>query len=173
MSLLAFLFLFSSCSSNLRHFTDDLYKKGVWNEQELKRIQFYLSDDIVLYREIKGSRSQIEDGEIIIEDGAKIQKIVIPENTPGVFVFTPDNERFAVSFEQGSDKYLMFGPNPKLDGRYTLYASEWNKDRGKVNYGGSMYWADRRSALSSLLVDVKRFGKYEQQKEVLKGRRVD
>jgi hypothetical protein len=167
------MLILSSCSSNLRPFTDQLYEKTYWGEEDLKKIQFYLSDDIVLYRELRGKRADIKEGEIIIEDGSKVQKIVIPAETPGVFVFTPDNKRFAISFEQGSDNYLMFGPNPKLDGRYTLLASEWKRNRGMVTYGGRKFWADRRSALSALLVDLKRFGKYEQEKKVIRGRRVD
>lgn len=170
---LGFILVFSACSSQLRPFTDNLYENTYWEDSDLKKIQFYLSEDIVLYRELRGSRSEIQQGEIIIEDGAQIQKVVIPSGTPGVYLFSPDEQRFAISFEDDNDKYLMFGPNPKLDGRYTLLASEWEKNRGKVTYGGQKFWADRKSALSTLLVDVKRFGKYEQEKKVIKGRRVD
>ena len=173
LSILIGSMLMVSCGSSLNYFTEDLYQDKIWDEGELKRVQFYLSDNIVLYRELRGSKAEVENGEIIIEDGARVQKIVIPANTPGVYVFSPDKKRFAISFEAGSDNYLMFGPNPKLGGRYTLYASEWNRNRGKVRYGERYFWADRNSALSALLVDVKRFGKYEQEKEVLKGRRVD
>ena len=37
-----------ACSPQLTPFSQDLYDRYRWTDEELKNIQFYLSDDIVL-----------------------------------------------------------------------------------------------------------------------------
>ena len=49
----------SACGPTLSPFTESLYKKNQWSEAELKRIQFYLSNDIVMRRELTGAKSEI------------------------------------------------------------------------------------------------------------------
>jgi hypothetical protein len=137
-----------------------MYDENHWTHQELGKIQFYLSDDIVLKRRRKEGNSVIEGGRIKVEKGQEIEEVIIPRGTPGVFLFSPKENRLAVSFESGSEKkYLMFGPNPKMGNRYVLLASEWDKNQGKVQYDGSYYWVDSNDAYAGLLVDLKRINK--------------
>ncbi len=49
--LLSFATLLSSCK-NLVPYTDAIRQRHSWGEQELKQIQFYTSDPIVLQRKI-------------------------------------------------------------------------------------------------------------------------
>ena len=42
--------LFSSCSPQLSVFDRKLYEQQNWSDDELKRIQFYLSEDLTIYR---------------------------------------------------------------------------------------------------------------------------
>ena len=129
--------LLSSCGPTLTPFTQRLYEENNWTESELKRIQFYLSDDVVMRRELTGSKSEIVSGEIKLVDGRRVEEIIIRNGTPGVFMFSPKSNRFAVSFEEGGkDRFLMFGPNPKANNRYVLLASDWNRHTGKVTYAG-------------------------------------
>jgi hypothetical protein len=165
--------LLSSCSAQLQPFTERIYDETYWTTEELQQVQFFLSRDIVLSQRVEGSRSTVDRGEIIIENGAKVRQVVIPSGTPGQFIFSPDKKRFAISFESNPDHYLMFGPNPKLDDRYTLLASSWNRDKGIVSYAGEKWLADRSSAASYLMVDIKRLGKYERERKVLRGRRIN
>ncbi|MEM1319957.1 MAG: hypothetical protein AAGG75_06840 [Bacteroidota bacterium] len=163
----------SSCSPKLTPFTQRLYEENRWTNEELKRIQFYLSEDIVLRREVSGGSSEIISGEIKMVDGQKVEEIVIRKGTPGVFVFSPKSERFAVSFEGGSDeRYLMFGPNPKNGNRYALLASNWRRRRGQVTYDGRKYYTPGESAYASLLVDLKRVRKVSVKSRTAKGRTV-
>jgi hypothetical protein len=168
------LLILTSCSS-LTPFSQDLYDKNGWSISELKKIQFYLSEDVILKRIMTRGESNITAGKIRIEDGRRIEEIRIPANTPGVLLFTPRENRFAVSFEaaQGDDLYLMFGPNPKLKDRYALLASEWSRNEGKVHYNGNQYEVDARSALATLMVDMKRTGTTEYSGRKVGGRRVE
>jgi hypothetical protein len=129
-----------SCSPTLTPFTRNLYDKNNWSDSDLKRIQFYLSDDLIIYRNIEEGSSQINGGEIKMVDGRKTEQIKFKSGTPGIFLSRPKEDHFAVSFEDGDDtRYLMFGPNPKRNGEYTLLASEWNRKSGKVTYAGEKF----------------------------------
>jgi hypothetical protein len=172
--LLPLSLLLASCSPNLTYFTQDLYRDNKWSETELRQIQFYLSHDIVLRREATTGESQIRDGEIRIRNGRKVEEVVIPRGTPGVFLFSPKENRFAMSFEKnGEDRYLMFGPNPKLNGRYVLLASEWERRQGKVTYDDSYWWVDANQALAGLMVDLKRSGRTSLRTRTAQGRTVN
>ncbi|MEM9887508.1 MAG: hypothetical protein AAF849_16550 [Bacteroidota bacterium] len=164
---------FTSCSPKLTPFTQRLYKENDWTESELKRIQFYLSEDIVLRRDAESSRSRIQDGEIKVINGGEMEKVVIRRGTPGVFVFSPKADRFAISFERGDDRYLMFGPNPKANNRYLLLASEWKKRGGMVTYGGKRYRVENEDAYATIMVDLKKVRKVAVKSRTADGRKVN
>ncbi|MCB0546983.1 MAG: hypothetical protein KDD19_05300 [Phaeodactylibacter sp.] len=165
---------FSSCGPTLSPFTEQLYRQNRWSENELKRIQFYLSEDIVMRRELTGSKSEIVSGEIKMIDGRQVEEVVIRKGTPGVLLFLPEDNRFAISFEDGGkERFLVFGPNPKVEGRYVLLASEWKRRAGMVTYEGKKWNVDNRSAYASLLVDLKKVNKISVESRTARGRRVD
>lgn len=150
--------LFSSCSPTLTPFTENMFSDYRWNDAELQSIQFYLSRDIRLYRDVGEDQSTISNGKIKLVNGRKVEEINFRKGTPGVFLFRPkDGKNFAISFENsetGEEKYLMFGPNEKMSGRYVLLAKDWARRNGKVTYGGNVYETDNESAFAALMVDV-------------------
>jgi hypothetical protein len=167
------LFLLSACGPTLRPFTQDLYDDYSWSDYELKKIQFYLSDDIILRREISAGASEIIEGEIKLIEGRQIEEVVIRRGTPGVFLFSPKKERFAVSFDATSDeKFLIFGPNPKANDRYVLMASEWRRRGGTVTYGGRKWRVDVSDAWATLMIDLEKVNNTSVKKEVATGRKV-
>ena len=169
-----FAFTMASCSSELRPFTANLLREGGWNDSELKKVQFYLSNDVILQRAIKNGTSEITSGSIKIVKGEKIEEVRIPRGTPGVFVFREKDNHFAVSFDATSDKrYLMFGPNPKQKGTYVLLASEWQNRQGKVRYDDGFYYTSDESAWAILMVDFKKIQKIEVASQTAKGRKIE
>jgi hypothetical protein len=170
----ATLILLASCSPQLTPFTQKLYDQYAWSEEELRKIQFYLSDDIVLRRKFAEGSSTIQKGKIKTIDGQKIEEIVFRRGTPGVFLFSPKDKRFAVSFESAEPpKYLMFGPNPKISNRYALLGKTWETHEGTITYDGETWYTTTESAFASLLVDLDRAQYLEQQKKVVRGQRVE
>jgi hypothetical protein len=164
----------SACSPSLSHFTQDLYDRQRWSEGELKKIQFYLSEDIVLRRQLGGSSSEIINGKVRMVNGRKVEEIVIPHGTPGVYMFSPKANRLAVSFEDGSaERYLMFGPNPKAGDRFVLLAKEWNRDQGIVTYDGREYEVNYGSAFAGLMLDLRKIDEINRNSRVANGRRVN
>ena len=171
MPLLGFLFL-TACTPTLSPFTERLYDENRWSEDELKRIQFYLSEDIVLRRQIRDGSSEIIKGEIKMVDGRRVEEVIIRRNTPGVFLFSPKADRFAVTFESNDDDYLMLGPNPKASGRFVVLASDWERRQGTVTYAGKKWRVDYRDALAGLLVDLKKTRKISVKSRTAQGRKV-
>lgn len=167
------LVFFTSCSQKLTYFTQDLYDKYRWSDEELKNIQFYLSEDIVLHKKADASSAQIEDGKIKLTKENSGEKVVIKKGTPGVFLFSPKSYRFAISFHEKDDsKYLMFGPNNKNDGKFGLLAKDWEKFDGTVTYNNEKYTVKNQSAFSTLLVDLRKFIKDERASKIEKGRKI-
>lgn len=165
--------LFSSCSPQLSVFNRKLYEEQNWSDDQLKRIQFYLSEDLTIYRFLdEESGAIITSGEIKIVDGRKTEQIYFPNGTPGVFLFRPKDDHFAISFEsKGDTHYLTFGPNPKYSGQYMLLASEWDKRSGKVTYAGKKFYTSSRE-IPRLMVNLKRVNKSTTEGRKVGGRTV-
>lgn len=173
--LLAFfsVVLLGACNNRLTYFTDDLNERYRWTDDELKKIQFYVSQDIVLKREVSGGDREIISGKIKIEDGRKIEEVVIRKGTPGAFLFSPKRDRFAIGFEDGNDRYLMFGPSPKYSDRFVLLASDWDRRTGSVTYDDKTWKVSSDVAYAALLVDLRKINKVDVNSRVAKGRKVN
>ncbi len=161
--IVAALVLFAlavGCSPQLSPFTRSLVQEYQFDDQALQQIQFYLSDNIVLHRALSQGESTIEQGKISIRNGRRVEEIVFRKGTPGIFVFSPGNQRLAISFERNPDHYLMFGPSENTRGQrggkgiYRLLAREWKNDYGVITYGDKEYSTPRQSAYVNLLVDI-------------------
>jgi hypothetical protein len=173
LSIALFTTLVGSCSTELRPFTSGLMNEGKWSDDDLKRIQFYLSDDIVIYRDFTKGETQIVGGVIKIVNGREVEEIRIPKGTSGVFLSRLKNENFAIGFDASSNtKYLTFGPNPNRGGAYVLLAAEWKNKRGKLTYDNKAYFANTSAAWAALLVDLKNFRNMSVQTQTVKGRKV-
>ncbi len=166
-------FTLNSCSSRLSHFTQDLYKEQNWTEEDLKKIQFYVSKDIKLKRQLTGGSSEIVSGKIKVENGRKVEVVVIPKGTPGVFVFSPKEERLGISFEDSDKRFLMFGPSPRNNDRFVLLASDWKRSGGDVTYDGKTWRVDEDAAYAALLVDLRKYQKTDVEARTAKGRKVN
>jgi len=163
----------SSCSPSLTPFTQNLYEEFDWSDKEMKQIQFYLSEDIVLRKSRGGSKSDIDDGTIKVVRGSEVEEVVFKKGTQGVFAFSPREDRIAISFENaGKDAFLMFGPNKRAQGKFVLLAKDWEKNYGKIQYNGAVYETSSQSAYSSLMVDLKKARKVQYRKKTVGGRSV-
>ena len=163
-----------SCSPRLTPLDQRLIDKNNWGPAELQRIQFYLSQDIVLRRQAESAQTSIKNGKIKYVNGEKIEEVIFERGTPGVVLFSPKENRLAVSFEQeGKDAFLMFGPNPKFDNRYVLLGKEWDRHSGIVTYNGKEYTTTSGSAFSGLLINLKQSRVVEKNTRVPAGRKLD
>jgi hypothetical protein len=172
--LLLFLTLtavLSSCK-NLVPYTDAMKKKYNWSDEQIKRIQFYVSHDIILHRELTRGSTEIVQGKIKTINGKKVEEILIRQGTPGVLVELPKQDKMLVSFEMGDDHYLSFGVNPNAGDKYVLLASDWSNGMGKIHYSDQEYYTDPDSKYAFLLVDLRRIQKMDINQRVARGRKV-
>ena len=162
----------TGCGPKLSPFTQRLYEEQNWGEDDLRRIQFYLSEDVVLQRELRSGNSQIRNGTVRVINGRDIEQVVFRRNTPGVFTFSPKTQRIAISFEDDSDNYLVFGPNPKNGDRYTILASDWERDSGTITYAGREWKVSSADAYASLLIPLKRLRQEDRTGRIVGGRKI-
>lgn len=169
---LLFVPLLSGCGPRLSPLTQRLVEQQNWSENELKRIQFYLSEDLTLTRELRSGGSEIRNGQVKVLDGREVEQILFRKNTPGVFTFSPKERRIAVSFEGSSDDFLVFGPNPQAGNRYVLLASDWGRNFGTVTYGGKKWRVSSADAYASLMIPLKMLRRADVNGKVVGGRRL-
>ena len=162
-----------SCSKNLRYYTQGMQNEFNWSERELSTIQFYVSQDIILYKSLESESSEISKGRIKVVDGGRVEEIVIEKGTPGVFVHSPKTNRLAISFEDDDDKFLMFGPNKKAKGRFVLLAKDWNRNYGQISYGDEVYETNSSSAYAALMVDIEKARKVRYSSRKAEGKRIE
>jgi len=172
LSALAIITL-ASCSPRLTPLTQSIREQNRWSENELSKIQFYLSEDLILSRQRNSGTTEIVQGRVRVENGRDIEEIIFKRGTPGVVLFLPKEDHLALGFDARDDsKYLIFGPNPKQRGRYTLLASDWKRYRGKVTYAGQTWEVSAANADINLLLDMKKRGRTETRVKQETGRRL-
>lgn len=171
-ALFACLFVLTACGPKLSPFTQRLIEDQRWEQSDLQRIQFYLSEDVVLTRELRKDRSTITKGTVKVINGREVEQVVFKRNTPGVFNFSPKEQRVAISFEQDNEAFLVFGPNPKNGGKYSLLASDWDRNSGKVTYAGREWQVSSADAYASLLIPLKRLREGDTKGRVVGGRKI-
>lgn len=165
--------VFSTSCHRKVPFTNQVRAEHSLTESDIRRIQFYLSDDIVLQRAEKNKDEKgTEGGKLVVSSAASMEQVAIPEGTPGVVVKVFDNKKIAVSFEDTDDKYLVFG-DPDGSGRYTLLAADWKNSRGKVNYAGKTYYAMPGSEKAYLIFELQKVRKFKKDQRTVGGRKVN
>lgn len=146
--------LLSSCSESLSPYTSSVQKNSNLGETQLKQIQFYLSDDIVLQRNLSGSETTISGGELKVVNGKQVEEVRITSGTPGVVIGMEGN-MLLVSFDTDGS-FLRFGPNAGVGGRYTVMAADWEGNVGSVMYGTEKFWVVGQSNYAHLLLNMER-----------------
>ncbi len=163
-----------SCAPTLDFYTRNIHDSNDWTDADLAKIQFYVSNDIVLWRDISKGESEISNGKIKMVEGRKVEEVIIRRGTPGGFVFSPQNKQYAISFDGTDDsKYLIFGPSDRNNGRYVLLGKEWDRRFGKVTYGDQVYRTSAESAFAYLMVDLRKSSITKVNTERPTGRRVN
>lgn len=170
--ILFFSFFIISCSPKIP-FTQSIREKYKLNETELKSIQFYTSENIVLKRgEMNANEKETKEGTLTIKSGSSVEQVVIKAGTPCVVEQVVDKDKVTLSFDDGSDKYLVFGSLKNQDGYYTMMALEWIDNKGKVEYGGKTYYAAPGANNVFLLFKMKSLDQFKVDQKVAKGKRV-
>lgn len=166
------IFLINSCKSYVPY-TKQLTTKNNWSNNDIQKIQFYLSNTIIMYRQMGESETTIESGKIKIVDGKEVEEIVIKKGTPGIVTDFGNKEKMAVSFEIDDGHFLTFGSYKNRGGIFYLMLESYKKNQSKVTYVGKKYFISPESLHSFLQVDMKKIKKEERKQRVAGGRKIN
>jgi len=178
---LAVLFLLSSCrgsgklSGGLTPFTRDMKLKLEKENIDLKQVQFYTDQKLILSRNLGEEKLAVSSGVVRLENGKYINEVIIPAFTPGVCEGT-ESDKLMISFEKGNNN-LAFGPGSGYTfNEYSLYGTEWRNGTAAVTYDSNKFRARCGScqdiASITLLIKKKELDKIEHKSRTLKGRTV-
>lgn len=162
----------TACSPKIP-FSQNLRDKYKLSDADLKGLQFYISDAIVLKRgEDLGREKGTNDGTLVIKSGKNLEQIVFKRNTACVVNQAVDNTKLTMVFEEDSKKFLVFGSDGDPNGYYSLKALEWINNKGKINYGDQTYYTNPGSQKTFLLFKMKSLRKIHMEEKVVKGKKV-
>jgi hypothetical protein len=119
---LALLALGTGCGRTMIPFTAELRAEHRLSDADVKNLQFYLSDDITLRRELEsGSRQVTGNHRLLLVSGKTVEEVTVAGGTPGVAVSVTD-ERIAVSFDPGSS--LAFSTTGEIEAAHAVVKSD-------------------------------------------------
>ncbi|WP_437757348.1 DNA-directed RNA polymerase [Sorangium sp. So ce1389] len=109
----AFLVALTGCGPRLVPFTHELRVQHDLTDRDVKNLQFYLSHEVALRRELTSERSQITSShKLLLVSGKVIEEVVVEERTPGVVVDARAGV-LSVSFEPGASLAFSAAPAPE------------------------------------------------------------
>ncbi|MCO5259421.1 MAG: hypothetical protein M9916_04695 [Crocinitomicaceae bacterium] len=166
--------LFTSCGAKVP-FTETLRQDfDLESEAQLKQIQFYISQTIVLKRakQISGSGTT-ENGALVSKSNKEENRIIIQAQTRGVLEKYNESGEMYIRFENGAGRYLTFKVNqPNNNNKYHLDA-KWDASRGgELIYGNEKYIVDAGAGRAYLMVILKKLQNTKRKDRVAKGIRV-
>lgn len=100
-------------------FTKTIRERHALTADHLRHIQFYISGEIVLQRQLPVQRREVVDSELEIRDEMQIERVVIKRGTPGVAVRV-EGDHVLVSFTKGRPERSVWFSLKEDTGRYTL-----------------------------------------------------
>lgn len=166
--------LVSSCSSKT-YFTSEIRSKVEAKSIDVKELQFYVDNDIELYREVKNDTAKVSSGKIIFSNGKYLQIVTLRANTKGVCTNVYPN-RLNISFEDGDNKFLTFGVPKNLSTPtmpYELYFSDAKGTlKNTVLYEGQTYQIKDPKQLPKIQIMKSVVDKKSTKKRNMKGRTV-
>jgi hypothetical protein len=175
MKLIAFLTLgliLFSCGTKVA-VTDELKDQYDLTEKNMKIVQFYTSQTIILQRSKTSGSQGASDGKLVTSKNNDLDRIIIPSNTKCVFDSYGSNGEVFIRFEVGVGKTLKFAVRQgQSSGKYYLVAN-WKPDLGgEISYGNETYYATQESGSAYLMVVLKKLNKTRRKDRVVKGMKV-
>ena len=144
------VFFFTACSP-LVPYTNAVKEKYQITDDEVKKIQFYTSEDIILFKKESSGNKETSKGELIVSSGVNEERLLIKKGTPCVVEKVIGTDKLALSFETGEGKYLIFGSS---GANQTYYASQGS---------GNTY----------IVFKLKSFSKYKSSTKTVSGKKVN
>lgn len=151
-------------------FTHQLRLKHNLTPEEIKHLQFYVSNTITLHRIVTADDKQILRGKLILSSGKTVEEVLVKKGTPGVAVDVKD-DAIDVSFEEGT--YLTFARDTELfPEKYRLAVTKSDSGPPTVQFDGRTYTVMHKSEQAYLLISMEALTDIVNKRRVLPGRTI-
>jgi hypothetical protein len=157
-------------------FTKQLRQRIENNHLDIKKVQFFVDQKLILRRSMGAQKNDIKSGVILFENGQYINEVIIPKNTPGICTGVT-SDGLVVSFEQQNNNSIEFGPGGLNGSYFTLYARNWSGGMADMTYDNKTYKVQCATCYNAgdikLVVRQSEADKLEKTQRVVEGRKVD
>ncbi|NQY08285.1 MAG: hypothetical protein HRT71_02050 [Flavobacteriales bacterium] len=180
ISIAILTLLITSCKSE---FTSQLRTTVESKGINLKKIQYYTSETIELKRVMTSNETKAMEGDIVIEEGQKVEMVIIEKGTMGICESMDDNS-LVIRFEPGAGHVLKFRSRGGL-GYYEMFTEDpkkkvdsnannlyWTNNYGKVQYGGKEFIVTSTFGRPKLMIKKKDSKKTQIKKRKASGMKV-
>lgn len=176
--------ILASCNSS-RHstnrdryvpFTAELKQRLERSNVDLKQVQFYIDQKVVMTRNLGNEKVEVSSGVVKFSNGEYINEVIVPSFTPGVCESVA-NEKLMISFEKGNND-LAFGLGSGYTANsYVLYGNDWRNGSAVVSFDNNKFRARCATcqdlAMVRLLVRKSEMEQVERKTHVVQGRTVN
>lgn len=120
-------------------FTRELYNRLRAANQDIRKLQFFVDQTIILSRGTSQDKLYIDQGKLVNQSGMNENKIELPALTPGVVeLIEPDGMR--VSFESANNNIKFI--NNKYSPEFFIFSgNNWENGTAEIDYKGTTYRA--------------------------------
>lgn len=179
--------LFSSCSrkgfatgpdtyvdSSYITFTKGLKQRLDRDNIDVRKVQFYIDQKLVLRRSMGSEKGTVKQGVIVFDNGQYVNELVIPAFTPGICEWASGDD-MKISFDVAG-KTIEFGAL-YANTNYILVGSNWRNGTVDITYDGQLYQVSCAScnnvADAKLVVRKNQAFKNDDNAKVVAGRRIN
>ena len=174
--------ILSGCSSSRKMsrdyvpFTSQLKHRLERDSIDIKKVQFYIDQKLILSRYLDDEKAQVTSGKVRLENGKYINEVIVPPFTPGVCEDI-QNGNLMISFEKGSSD-MGFGLGSGYTANtYVLYGYDWRNGTAVVNFDNKKFRVRCATctdvAMTMLLIKKNVVDKVEKKTHVLSGNKVE
>ncbi|MDR3712949.1 MAG: hypothetical protein P4L51_09060 [Puia sp.] len=174
------LFLFS-CSSSKKMsarfvpFTASLKSRLERDSIDLKQVQFYVDQKIILSRYLGSQKAEVTSGVVKFENGQYMNEVIVPAFTPGLCEDIV-NGRLMISFEKGNNNIAFGLGSGYTAGNYVIYGTDWKNGTTAVTFDSNKFRARCGScsdvASAMLVVKKSEIDKMQKKTRTVKGRKI-
>lgn len=166
-----------SCAPRIP-FTQEVRQEYRLTDTELKSIQFYISDDVILHRDVTDSKEVGTDrGTLKVKSGRTIEEVLIKAHTPCVVQSVLDT-KLVLSFGDGPNELLVFGDVSDKGVRfrrghyYAMLAADFRDGRDVVEYDGREFYVADPGRPVFLLFKMESIREYNRNTKTVKGKKL-
>lgn len=147
-----FLAIFVMSCVQKQELTRSAIEKYKLHNDHLKNTQFYLSEDVTLYKKRGEYLRRTDNGKLIVKNKENLSKIVIKKGTKGVIKKIIkkkiDTVKILVSFDEKSEEdVIVFGYSGSSgDGLYKIMARDWTPHSGIIDIMDQEFFLKRKHA---------------------------